>query len=84
LSEELPPNEAGDHISNSDPVTGQAAWYDVRVRVYKVDANEPEVTSPQFKTMQPLPGMEGKRKNKWQGFVAGKFRRTLGKTGGLK
>ncbi len=84
LSEELPPNEAGEFISNSDPVTGQAAWYDVRVRVYKADANEPEVTSPQFKAVKPLPGMEKKRKNKWQGFVAGKFRKTLGKTGGLK
>jgi len=84
LSEELPPNEAGEFISNSDPVTGQAAWYDVRVRVYKADANEPEVTSPQFKAVKPLPGMEAKRKNKWQGFVAGKFRKTLGKTGGLK
>ena len=84
LSEELPPNEAGEHISNSDPVTGQAAWYDVRVRVYKAEANEPEVTSPQFRAVKPLPGMEAKRKNKWQGFVAGKFRKTLGKTGGLK
>ena len=83
LSEELPPHEAGEHVSNSDPITGQAGWYDVRVRVYKVDADEPEVTSPQFKTVKPLPGMEKKRKNKWQGYVAGKFRKTLGKSGGV-
>ena len=83
LSEELPAHDAGEHLSNSDPVTGQAGWYDVRVRVYKADANEPEVTSPQFKSVKPLPGMEKKRKNKWQGYVAGKFRKTLGKNGGV-
>jgi hypothetical protein len=32
ISEELP--AAARHgISNSDPITGQAAWYDVRVRI---------------------------------------------------
>ncbi len=25
-------------ISNSDPITGQAGWYDVRVRIYKAEA----------------------------------------------
>ncbi|TAG47223.1 MAG: formate dehydrogenase [Betaproteobacteria bacterium] len=28
----------GERMSNSDPITGQAAWYDLRVRIYK--ANE--------------------------------------------
>jgi sulfite dehydrogenase (quinone) subunit SoeA len=28
----------GERLSNSDPITGQAAWYDLRVRIYK--ANE--------------------------------------------
>src|SRR5690606_12361022 len=32
ISEELPPSDDGEHLSNSDPVTGQAGWYDVRVR----------------------------------------------------
>lgn len=31
ITEELP--FAGGHISNSDPVTGQAGWYDVRVNL---------------------------------------------------
>ena len=31
-----------DRTSNSDPVTGQAGWYDVRVRIYKAAADEPE------------------------------------------
>ena len=32
ISEELP--TARGRVSNSDPVTGQAGWYDVRVRIY--------------------------------------------------
>ncbi|MCP4387983.1 MAG: hypothetical protein GY802_06790, partial [Gammaproteobacteria bacterium] len=57
-------------FSNSDPVTGQAAWYDVRVRVYKAEAGEPEVTSPQFPAQQRVPGMEAAR-GRWQAFVRG-------------
>ncbi len=37
---ELLPERNGYRYSNSDPVTGQAAWYDLRVRVEKVDAVE--------------------------------------------
>jgi sulfite dehydrogenase (quinone) subunit SoeA len=73
ISEELPPHEAGEHLSNSDPITGQAAWYDVRVRVYKADPSEPAQTSPQFTPMQYYPGMEKKKRGKWQGFIAGVF-----------
>jgi anaerobic selenocysteine-containing dehydrogenase len=58
ISEVLPPSAAGAAISNSDPITGQAAWYDVKVRIYKAQEGEPEVTSPQFKAMTPLPGMQ--------------------------
>ena len=32
ISDELPHGDGGP-ISNSDPVTGQAGWYDVRVRI---------------------------------------------------
>jgi len=70
IAEELPKNECGDHISNSDPVTGQAAWYDVRVRIYKAE-DDAEHSLPQFKSMKVLPGMGIRRK--WQGFFAGKF-----------
>jgi hypothetical protein len=35
--------------SNSDPVTGQAAWYDLRVRIEKAEAGE--VSEPQFPTI---------------------------------
>jgi anaerobic selenocysteine-containing dehydrogenase len=59
ISEEIPcPAKGKDApISNSDPVTGQAAWYDVRVKVYKADPHDPEETWPQFSHKRPLPGM---------------------------
>ncbi|EXJ15133.1 sulfite dehydrogenase subunit SoeA [Imhoffiella purpurea] len=72
IAEELPPHEAGEHLSNADPVTGQAAWFDVRVRVYKAEEGDPKMTSPQFKPMPRLPGQEKKR-GKWQAYVAGVF-----------
>jgi anaerobic selenocysteine-containing dehydrogenase len=52
ISEELPGG-----ISNSDPVTGQAAWYDVRVRIYPVGEDEEERSAPQFEVMRGYPGM---------------------------
>ena len=42
--------------SNSDPVTGQAAWFDLRVRIEKAGADEPAEAWPQFDT---LPRMNG-------------------------
>jgi anaerobic selenocysteine-containing dehydrogenase len=73
ISEELPACEAGPHMSNSDPVTGQAAWFDVRVRVYKAGSDEPEVTSPQFPAQQAVPGSRPRRR-KWQAYIAGRFK----------
>jgi anaerobic selenocysteine-containing dehydrogenase len=55
ISDELPGNGSG-RISNSDPVTGQAGWYDVRVRISKVDAGEPEETWPTFERVPAAPG----------------------------
>ncbi len=74
ISEELPPGEEGTVISNSDPVTGQAGWYDVRVRVYKAADDEPRQSWPQFKPLEPFPGMVS-RKPRWLAYVAGKFTR---------
>ena len=73
ISEELPPHAAGDHISNSDPVTGQAGWYDVRVRVYKADSKEAKETWPQYKPMKRVPGTPKRRS--WQAYFAGLFNR---------
>ena len=70
ISEEIP-SAGGDYrYSNSDPITGQAAWYDVRVRVYKAEDSEPKQTSPQFETQLLVPGMESPR-GKWQAFFKG-------------
>ena len=44
--------------SNSDPVTGQAGWYDVRVRIYPAGADEAKSTWPEFSTMRAYPGMK--------------------------
>ncbi|NOZ10434.1 MAG: molybdopterin-dependent oxidoreductase [Gammaproteobacteria bacterium] len=71
ISEELPQDEYGERLSNSDPVTGQAGWYDVRVRIYKADENEEQITSPQFMPLDPLPGETQVRKS-WLGYFAGK------------
>ena len=54
--------------SNSDPVTGQAGWYDVRVRIYP--AQEAEI-SPQFETLPRAPGTRVAPR-KWMAYVAGK------------
>jgi len=45
IHELLPPKGDGLRWSNSDPVTGQAAWYDLRVRIEKAEAGA-EVSEP--------------------------------------
>ena len=70
ISEELPENADGAHLSNSDPITGQAAWYDVRVRVYKAGDDEARETSPQYPPLPRFPGMGVARAV--QAFFAGK------------
>ena len=70
IAEELPVKAGETPLSNSDPVTGQAGWYDVRVRVYKAEDQEPGITSPQFDAVKPAPGMV-KRAGKWLAFRGG-------------
>ncbi|MBE0546210.1 MAG: molybdopterin oxidoreductase family protein [Rubrivivax sp.] len=57
ISEELPADHGGARISNSDPITGQAGWYDVRVRVVRDDDQASARSQPQFEPMRPYPGM---------------------------
>jgi anaerobic selenocysteine-containing dehydrogenase len=64
ISEELPfddgrPGGQG-RISNSDPVTGQAGWYDVRVRIRPAEPEEEKISFPQFKATPAVPGVRGK------------------------
>ncbi|OSM04418.1 putative anaerobic dehydrogenase [Magnetofaba australis IT-1] len=71
ISEELPAHDAGDHISNSDPVTGQAAWFDVRVNITRIAPPDSKLKSaPQFRPMGILPGMIA-IKDKLRGYFAG-------------
>jgi sulfite dehydrogenase (quinone) subunit SoeA len=41
--------------SNSDPVTGQAAWFDLKVRVEKCAPEEAGFTEPQFERFSQPP-----------------------------
>jgi anaerobic selenocysteine-containing dehydrogenase len=61
ISEELP-NGSGGTISNSDPITGQAGWYDVRVRIRPADPEEPAQSFPQVPTQAAVPGVAGAAK----------------------
>ena len=45
---ELLPADGGYNHANADPITGQAAWYDLRVRIDRVAPDETEVTAPSF------------------------------------
>ena len=55
ISEELPFGEF--RVSNSDPITGQAGWYDVRVKILSADdQTTSSETWPQFKAYT-VPGM---------------------------
>ncbi|MCG5508915.1 molybdopterin oxidoreductase family protein [Ectothiorhodospira lacustris] len=57
ISELLPQRGDGlDNVTNSDPITGQAAWYDLRVSI--TPAKPGEVGAwPRFESIRPLPGM---------------------------
>ena len=71
----LPPSADGEHLSNSDPVTGQAGWYDVRVKIYPAADDEPEETYPQFKAGAKTPGTTSRNKfisGRWLKYFAGK------------
>ncbi len=53
ISELLPEKGDGHRYSNSDPVTGQAAWFDLRVRIERVG---PRASSePGFGALMPVP-----------------------------
>ena len=49
ISELLPAKGDGLRWSNSDPITGQAAWFDLRVSIEKT--TPPKGTQPQFDTL---------------------------------
>jgi len=56
ISDLLPAKKDGYRYSNSDPVTGQAAWYDLRIRIEKCAPEEAGMTLPQFDVLPGNPG----------------------------
>lgn len=48
ISELLPVQDDGYRYSNSDPITGQAAWFDLRVKIEKAEPSQGGETWPQF------------------------------------
>jgi anaerobic selenocysteine-containing dehydrogenase len=45
-----------DRFANADPITGQAAWFDLRVRITKCAPHEAGESAPQFAPIMPPPG----------------------------
>ena len=55
ISELLPKPEEGFRYANTDPVTGQAAWFDLRVRIEKIeDSQSGNMSAPQFDILTPV------------------------------
>ncbi|TQV67741.1 molybdopterin-dependent oxidoreductase [Exilibacterium tricleocarpae] len=54
ISESLPRGEGRERLTNSDPITGQAAWYDLRVKITPVAAGD-ACSLPRFSSLRPLP-----------------------------
>ena len=60
ISELLPRRDGERRLTNSDPITGQAAWFDLRVRVTKAKPGETGIW-PEFPASATLPGDDGQR-----------------------
>ncbi len=58
IPEFLPRAGDGARLSNSDPVTGQAAWFDLRVRIRKALPEEAGESAPQFAPLPRPPGLD--------------------------
>ena len=73
ISEELPMRgTASGTVSNSDPITGQAGWYDVRVRIRPAAPDEADETFPQMASMPAVTGVVGKAVQVLRYFAGGK------------
>lgn len=48
IHELLPAKGDGMRVANSDPITGQAAWFDLRVKIEKTDAPADNQAQPEF------------------------------------
>jgi anaerobic selenocysteine-containing dehydrogenase len=57
ISELLPARGGEYRYANADPVTGQAAWYDLRVRVEKAASQGVALSEPHFDTLPTPPSL---------------------------
>jgi anaerobic selenocysteine-containing dehydrogenase len=57
IAELLPPQPGGHRYANADPVTGQAAWFDLKVRLEKCAPEEADETEPRFPALDQPPGL---------------------------
>ena len=58
LNELLPQQADGMRWMNSDPITGQAAWYDLKVRLVKLGKHEVAGIDPDFPAVPSPPGLQ--------------------------
>ena len=65
IHELLPARGDGMRWANSDPITGQAAWFDLRVKIEKVPAPADAVTQPSFPPIKSPVG-QGPGKLAWK------------------
>jgi anaerobic selenocysteine-containing dehydrogenase len=57
IDELLPEQGSGYRYACADPVTGQAAWYDLKVRIRKAEPAEAGETWPRFEPVATPPGL---------------------------
>ena len=62
ISEYLPLQKTESRYANADPITGQAAWYDLRVNIEKCEETEDEESRPNFDELLPLNGLPDRPK----------------------
>ena len=53
----LPQQSDGYQYANADPITGQAAWYDLRVKITRTETPKESVSLPQFSTVHSPPNL---------------------------
>jgi anaerobic selenocysteine-containing dehydrogenase len=58
-------------VSNADPVTGQAAWYDLRVKIYPAEKHQIEQNWPHLSPMPEVPGQTSTRRRGWLNYFKG-------------
>jgi len=59
IPDQLPGTGGAGPTSNADPITGQAAWYDLKVRFSKAEApTESAESAPQLDVLPAVPGLD--------------------------